>query len=82
MFLALDTFTVSSWVVADDRLTVTADGEATISAWDPQDETTARVFDAVLELDLSDLDTIPSTDEEVAAAIAPDAEWTVATDWD
>jgi hypothetical protein len=79
MTTTLDSFEICAWVISDGLLTVTANGEATISAWDPQDEVTCRVFDATCQIDLDSLEALPTSDEEVAQLVS-DAEWDIPAD--
>ncbi len=74
----LDSFEVTNWAISDGVLFAYADGETTISAWDPQDETIAHIADAYCEIDLDCLQSIPASTEEVAKLMA-DAEWDIST---
>jgi hypothetical protein len=72
--MILDTFTITDWRIDGSQLTVTADGEITKHAWDPQDEVTYSVADVTFSVPLSDLEEVPTTTAEVEDVIGGIAE--------
>jgi hypothetical protein len=82
MFTELDSFTVTSWDTNGDTLVIVADGELTVSASDPQETVTWPIFGATFEVEMSDIESLPSSLAEAAALVPPCAEWEVITDDD
>ena len=82
MFTPLDCFTVTGWDTNGDTLIIVADGELTTGTFDPQDTITWPVFNATFELDMADIEALPSTLAEAAALVPFCAEWEVTTDQD
>ena len=79
----LDCFQVTSWSwpSANGKLAITADGELTISAWDPQEEITVELQGVTCEIEIDNLSDMPTTAAEITELLGPNPEWLV-TDGD
>lgn len=81
--VVLDQFEITSMVIADGMVTVTANGSLTVGAWHPADEQTFSIFGATCQIDLDCFDVVPDSIAELMAELGPNTEWEISdTGWD
>jgi non-ribosomal peptide synthetase component F len=78
-FTTLDCFQITGWEWpnANGGVTVIADGELTVTPWDPQDEVTLELHGVTCEIEVDSLGDMPTSAAEIAELLGPDPVWYV-----